>query len=41
VGEVDGLAGTLDGLSGEMAQFLVRFGPLAHNSKGETFKIAS
>ena len=41
IGEVTGLSEGLATVSAEMAQFLARFGNLAHNSKGERFELAA
>jgi methyl-accepting chemotaxis protein len=41
MGEVTNLAASLAKLSGDMSVFLARFGVLAHNSRGETFKLAA
>src|SRR5690606_24670866 len=41
IGELAGLSAKLGGISNEMSTFLVRFGVLAHNSEGETFRMAA
>jgi methyl-accepting chemotaxis protein len=41
IGEVANLAKELTGVSRDMSTFLARFGNLAHNSEGVTFKIAA
>ena len=41
VGEVANLSTKLAGISREMSEFLARFGVLAHNSKGETYRKAA
>lgn len=41
VGEVASLAKSLGDISADMGKFLTRFGNLAHNSSGDTFKLAA
>lgn len=41
VGEVASLARNLSSIAQDMSKFLARFGSLAHNSAGETFRLAA